>query len=128
MSLMTRNNNSPTRTRKAAAVAACVFAITGLGVVGGATAASASTTGVCGEIFNPSTSGGKAHWTLSCSNGRIYMDGYVTDTSSDGKCAQVKGVFSDATYFTPRVCPSGNRYDFHWNGPGQLANGYLFVS
>lgn len=114
--------------RKTLAVAATVTALTGLGVAGAVTPASASTQGSCGGIFNPSTGGGYAHWTLSCSGGRIYMDGYVQDTRSDGLCAQVKAVMNDGTYFSPKACPSGNRKEFHFNSSGSVADGYLFFS
>jgi hypothetical protein len=114
--------------RKSLGVAASAVALAGFAVVGGATAASASTQGTCGQIFNPSTGDGHAHWTLSCSGGRIYMDGYVVDDDADGLCAQVKGQFNDATYYSAKACPKGTRRDFHWSGPGSLADGYLFFS
>jgi len=89
-----------------------------------------SVLGSCGENFGPSIRGAKAHWTLSCANGRITMKGWVEDTRSDGKCAQVRGEFSDGTYDSEKSCPAGreHRKSFEWSGPGQIANGYLYIS
>jgi len=87
------------------------------------------TRGGCGQTFNPDIRGrAEAHWTLSCSGGKITMTGWVKDTKSDGKCAYVKAVFSDGSSPTPaKACPSGDKTSFSWSGPGSLADGYLYL-
>lgn len=95
-------------------------------IVAGANPAAA---GTCGQSFNPSVSGGKASWTLTCSGGKVTMSGWVEDTNADGKCARVKGVFNNnITYQTAGACPKGTRVSFSWTAPGTIANGYLTVT
>jgi len=74
-------------------------------------------------------SGGEASWTLTCSGGNITMSGWVKDTSADGECARVKGVFNNNTvYQTAGACPKGTSVSFSWTAPGTIANGYLTVT
>lgn len=134
------SSNRPRPMRRLAAIAVGAVALLGASATS-ATASAPAPTGVqsaapqgislygtCGGIYNPSTSGGHAHWQLSCSGGRITMSGYVVDDKADGLCAAVKGVFGDATHYSSRACPKGTRKDFSWSGPGSVADGYLFFS
>jgi hypothetical protein len=93
-----------------------------------ATAAPSNVLGNCGSPpFDVYISGAEAHWTLSCFNGRIYMDGRVDDTRGDGHCAEVKGVFSDHTSYA-RNCPATSPPTyFSWSGPGDTVYGYLYL-
>jgi hypothetical protein len=92
--------------------------------------------GTCGGVFNPVVRGGilrrvraKAHWTLACHGGQITMSGWVEDTLADGKCAQVKAVFSNGNvFYSSKACPKGTRKSFSWSGPGRVADGYLLVN
>jgi hypothetical protein len=111
--------------RRAGTFAAAMF-LAGTGVL---VAASPAFAGVCGDTFRPSTSGGKAYWSLTCSGGRITMQGWVEDIKADGKCARVKGIFNNnITHETAGACPSGTRINFSWTEAGTIANGYLSVN
>jgi hypothetical protein len=109
-------------------------ALTGLALVGlslsGAVTANAegmSAMGGCGEVKNPKTSGAKAHWELSCRDGKIRVSGWVEDTDADGQCAKVKAVFASGnTEFSRAACPKGKRIPFDWAHPGSIASVYLF--
>ena len=116
--------------RKKIAVGAAVAVSTaGLTTLALATPASA---GTCGQTYNATVSGGQASWSLSCSGGRIRVAGWVKDTKADGKCAQVKAVYSDGTRWSAKACPADTDnpnhiryYDF--NGPGSSVPVYLFT-
>jgi hypothetical protein len=117
------------RARRPVMVATAVAALTGGSVLGFAPAASAQPAGTCGQTFNPSTGGGAARWTLSCSGGKITMAGWVEDTAADGRCARVKAVFSSTvTKISRAACPKGTRQTFSWTYSGSIANGYLYIS
>jgi hypothetical protein len=117
------------RARRPVMVATAVAALAGGSVLGFAPAASAQPAGTCGQTFNPSTGGGEARWTLSCSGGKITMAGWVEDTDADGRCARVKGIFNGGIVrVTDGACPKGTRVKIYWVHPGTIANGYLYVS
>lgn len=119
--------------QKRAMLALGAITLLGGSIVGVAPSASAevpaTVQGSCGQSFNPVINGGKAHWDLSCSGGRIYMNGWVEDTSADGRCAFVKANFNNGYSPTPaKACPKGTRTNFSWNGSGTIADGYLYVA
>ena len=105
-------------------LAAGVTALASIGAIGIASPAFA---GTCGQTFSPSISGGKASWTLTCSDGNITMKGWVEDTSADGECAHVKGIFNNNIVHDAKACPKGTRTPFSWTHPGTIANGYLYL-
>lgn len=115
--------------RKATISVAFSAIVTAASVIGLGAAAAApplpQPQGTCGQEFNPSTAAGHAHWTLTCVAGKVTMQGYVTDDRADGECAQVRAVFSNATYFSQAACPKGTTINFKWTGPGNVADGYL---
>lgn len=117
------------RLRRSIGVAVGVLTLTATSVFGVASAASASIApmGTCGQTFNPSVSGGKAHWDLICSGGNITMSGWVEDTSADGKCAYVTATFNNNINEQAKACPSGTRTPFSWTHPGTIVDGYLTV-
>lgn len=85
--------------------------------------------GTCGQSFNPTIPGGKAHWTIDCVNGQAGIVGWVKDTRSDGKCIQVKALWSDGTTkLSPRACPKNSKKSFNMSHAGSAVNGYLFQS
>lgn len=70
----------------------------------------------------------RARWELTCADGQITMTGWVDDVRSDGKCAYVRGEFSNGTELA-KDCPAdGPREEFKWTHPGNIANGFAFVS
>jgi hypothetical protein len=57
----------------------------------------------------------------------VSINGWVKDTSSDGKCAQVKAVYPNGTQWSPKACPKGETQYFDFNGPGSSVPVYLFT-
>lgn len=120
----------PNLRKKIAVSAAVAVSTAGLATLALATPASA---GTCGQVFNDVTvRGGQASWSLTCSGGNIRVSGWVKDTKADGKCAQVKAVYSTGTQWSAKACPtdpnSGTHiryYDF--SGPGNSVPVYLFT-
>lgn len=108
--------------------AAVTIAFVGLAPT--ASAAPARPLGGCGSSQNPTTSGGRASWTVSCSGGNVTLAGSVTDTAADGKCAQVRAQFpsTGAAFFSAKACPSGTTKYYSWTQPGYGADGYLMVN
>jgi hypothetical protein len=103
----------------------------------GATALAASGTtglsspafaGACGRTSDPTASGEKVSWTLSCSGGNITRNGWVEDTDADNQCAFVKGVFTNDIVDIAKACPKGKRTSFPWTHPGTTANGCRYGS
>ncbi|MEU2134877.1 hypothetical protein [Streptomyces sp. NPDC018352] len=87
---------------------ATIVLAAGLGLVTASPASAAS----CPSVAEPTISGAKARWTLSCSNGHLKVYGWVEDTSLDGRSALVD------------VAPGG---DNHWrlveaDGRGERTN------
>lgn len=96
----------------------------GITVLGVVPAASADT---CNNARNISITGAESHYTLTCSGGRVYVDGRVKDTRADGKCAQVKALIDGRWYYSDRACPNGTTKYFSWSGPGNTAYVYTQV-
>jgi hypothetical protein len=116
-------------TTKLAAAAVGALALSGVLVMSApsAQASEYTVTGTCGDVFDVYISGAEAHWTVTCSGGRVRMNGRVDDTRADGHCAEVKGVFSDHTSYA-RNCPATNPPTyFDWTGPGNTVYGYLYL-
>ncbi|HEY0637397.1 MAG TPA: hypothetical protein VGD67_07105 [Pseudonocardiaceae bacterium] len=86
-----------------------------------APSASADTCNNSRDVYIP---GGESHYTLTCSGGRIYVNGRVKDTRADGKCAQVKALINGTWYYSDRACPAGTTKYFSWDGPGSTAYVY----
>ncbi|MFI5492378.1 hypothetical protein [Actinoplanes sp. NPDC051859] len=88
--------------------------------------------GTCGDVFNPSASGGSAAWNLSCDpQGRIRITGWVHDYKADGKCAFVKAVAgNNETMPTAKACPKGVTTNFDWKTTGAtgIINAYLYTA
>jgi hypothetical protein len=105
----------PNLKRKIAIGTAMAVSAAGLTTLVLATSASA---GTCDQRVNTSVSGGQASWSHTCSNGQIRVAGWVKDTKADGKCAQVKAVYSNGTQWSNKACPSGEVQYFDFNGPG----------
>jgi hypothetical protein len=85
--------------------------------------------GTCGDVFDPSTTGGEAHWTITCGGADVYIDGWVKDTKKDGKCAWVKA-FGGSGGSMPhaKACPAGTKTPFEWHTGGTVINAYLYIS
>src|SRR5882757_6870822 len=80
--------------------------------------------GTCGNVFDVFIGGAEAHWTVTCAGGTVRMNGRVDDTRADGRCAEVKGVFSDHVNYA-RNCPATSPPTyFDWTGPGNTVYGY----
>ncbi|MDX3246087.1 hypothetical protein [Streptomyces sp. ME18-1-4] len=115
--------------KRIAVGAALTMATAGLVSVGLSTPASAVT---CNKTVNASVSGGQASWATSCSGGNMRIAGWVKDTKADGKCAQVKALYSNGTQWSAKACPADTdnpshiRY-FDFNGPGSDVPVYLFT-
>ncbi|MFM9448382.1 hypothetical protein [Streptomyces acidiscabies] len=109
---------------KLVAGAAATVTAAGLLTLGVGTPASA---GSCGQVVNASVSGGQASWSHSCSGGNIRVFGWVKDTRSDGKCAQVKAQYSNGTQWSNKACPKDEVEYFDFVGPGSSVPVYLFT-
>ena len=82
----------------------------------------------CPSHAEPSTSGGQAAWTVECSGGKVFVDGWVKDTEADGKCAYVKAIMGGQEFHTdPPACPKGTVRQYHWSASGNIADVYLYV-
>ena len=110
--------------KKLAIGAAVTMAMAGLVTLGLVTPASA---GSCGQTVNATVTGGQASWSHSCSGGQIRVSGWVKDTKADGKCAQVKAVYSTGTQWSNKACPSPEIEYFDFVGPGSSVPVYLFT-
>ncbi len=120
--------NSLVRRRIARSVLSVAAAAALMVPAAGAHAADIQPYGVCGDTFNPSVTGGKASWTLSCSGNNITIAGWVEDTKADGKCARVTAYFSNSETTTWKACPAGTRTNFSATKPGSLIDAYLTVT
>ena len=73
--------------------------------------------------------GAEAHWTECHNGGRTQVTGWVKDTRADGKCAQVRVVFSNGTTrHSQRACPKNTVRQFHFNKPASDAQTYLLTT
>lgn len=108
------------RTPKKATTAAVLTGALAAGALGTAAPAAATTAagpdqgreiviqGNCGDSESPSVGGGAAGWDISCSGGKIRVQGWVKDTDEDGKAAEVYGTWSGGDRFkTARAGGSG---------------------
>lgn len=90
--------------------------------------------GSCGDVLNPSTNYSHAHWTVSCRNGEVTVDGYVKhDGGAYRPCAAVKATFegqinekSGDSCGSAGGAFSGPTINFKWTHPGSIADAYLF--
>jgi hypothetical protein len=116
--------------RKFAATILSALAVSGALVVGApsAQATEYAINGTCGDApFDVYIVGAEAHWTVTCAGGRVRLNGRVDDTRADGRCAEVKGVFSDHVGYA-RNCPATSPPTyFDWTGPGNTVYGYLYL-
>ncbi|WP_331750101.1 MULTISPECIES: hypothetical protein [unclassified Streptomyces] len=113
--------------KRIAAVALAVVSIAAVGVTTASAAdveRSKSLQGVCGDDYDIQTSGARATASLWCSDGKIYVDGWVKDTEADGQCAQVYGNVGSKD-FSSKVCGNGTDEEFHYSGKGSTAHIYL---
>lgn len=84
--------------------------------------------GTCGDVFNPSVTGGQAGWTVTCGNGTVRAQGWVKDTKADGKGAEVYGSWGDnASFGTVRAAGNGTRVNFDKSHAGSYVYLYLRV-
>lgn len=86
--------------------------------------------GTCGQLFQPTVSGGEAAWSLTCGGGKITIDGWVKDTEADGMCAYVKAFDGNGQRWPgndPKACPKGTVTDFFWTVSGSTITAYLYV-
>ena len=119
--------------KKAAAVAALTGAVVGGSLISSAPAL-AGTDGVvtiqgtCGDRFSPSVGGGSAGWTITCTAGKVTVNGWVKDTDADGKAAEVYGTWGDGTNFgTVRAGGEGTKKEFNKSRAGSHVYLYLRV-
>lgn len=112
------------KVKKLSALGAGAVVIAGGTVLGLSGSASA---GTCGDVFDPRVSGAKAYWEVSCRGGVATIEGWVEDTSSDGKCARVKAVINGETEKSPAACPKGDREEFKWSSRGSQINAELYT-
>ncbi|NLU81096.1 hypothetical protein HCA58_22670 [Micromonospora sp. HNM0581] len=71
--------------------------------------------GQCGPYFTITTSGATATVRECRPNSTtIYVNGDVTDTDSDGQCAQVYASYNvyTGTDYSPTACPKGTKKSF----------------
>lgn len=84
--------------------------------------------GECGDNFNPTVPGGKAHWELSCANGKITIEGNVQDTRADGKCVKVAATMPNGDVKrSAAACPKGDKETFKWTGTGRQIDAKLYT-
>jgi hypothetical protein len=111
--------------KKLSALGAGVAVIAGGAVLGLSGPASA---GTCGDNFNPTVPGAKAHWEISCLSGnKVRIEGWVEDTRSDGKCAKVSANINGVTKRSAAACPKGDREEFEWTANGRTINAELYT-
>ncbi|WP_318212424.1 hypothetical protein [Streptomyces sp. SJL17-1] len=60
--------------------------------------------------------GALAHWTLKCTDTRLYVDGWVKDTRADAMCARVTIEHKYGVDW-PQACGSGKRVTFRESYP-----------
>ncbi|MFH9073686.1 hypothetical protein [Streptomyces alboflavus] len=115
---------------KKALVGSAAVALLGAGV-GFSPAAHAEPTGTrggCGENYNPTVPGGKAHWELTCDNGKITIEGTVTDTRSDSKCVKVKAQMPNGDWKRSKAaCPKGDKEEYTWTARGSKINAWVYT-
>jgi hypothetical protein len=111
--------------------------LAGLAMAGGALVASppagaqVAPMAGCGYADDHHLSGAAAFWRLSCANGNVTVTGWVRDTASNGRCAQVKVYFpnrenAQRVEFSQPACPKGDEETFSWTNKGSSADVLLF--
>jgi hypothetical protein len=84
--------------------------------------------GGCNDIKNPVIGAGRAHWELSCKDGKITVAGWVKDTRADGQCVKVQAQFEgQITEYSEAACPKNVTRNFRWSHPGSIVDVYLFA-
>jgi hypothetical protein len=78
-------------------------------VLGTATPVSAAS---CPSTKDTKIDGAVAHWTLSCKQRHLHVDGWVQDTRADAMCARVT-IDTKERGDWPQACGSGKRVTFH---------------
>jgi len=115
--------------------AVTILAGTGLaacGIVLGAAPASAAPAATAGIYCSPYethyTSGAKATWRECFDGGKVRVNGFVTDTDSDGQCAQVYASYNNYTGrdYSSYACPEGEQesFTFPWRSG---SNAYVYL-
>ncbi|GAB6902034.1 hypothetical protein [Kineosporia succinea] len=99
-------------------------AVASLGVIGSADAAQAA---ACGTSHSVTNAGAKSQYSISCSGGKVYVSGSVTDTDADGKCAQVKAQIIGTWFYSAKACPEGQTKYFSWSHIGSSAAVYTYT-
>ncbi len=120
--------------KKTAAMTALTGAVLGGSLLGAAPATAASDgvmiiQGTCGDTKDPSVGGGAAGWTITCSAGRVRVNGWVKDTDADGKAAEVYGTwgYDNASFGTVRAGGEGTKKTFDKDHKGSTVYLYLRV-
>lgn len=72
--------------------------------------------GTCPEAQDVKINGAEASWTVACSSGNVYVDGWVEDTKADGRCAEVYALVNGQWFYSQRACPKGNVRTFSFDG------------
>ncbi|MGH3874279.1 MAG: hypothetical protein ACRDSR_22730 [Pseudonocardiaceae bacterium] len=120
------NNGEASRIRRRRVAAAGAIAFT-LGFVpalvgiGMAPAAYAGSTRApdCKPQGTITAPGAEARWTKCIGDGWTSVDGWVSDTREDGKCAEVFARFANgAEHHSKRACPKGDVERFSWKESG----------
>lgn len=84
--------------------------------------------GTCGDTFNPDVNGGEAAWTITCSGGKVRVQGWVKDTDADGKAAEVYGTWGNGDSFgIVRAGGEGTLKRFDKSHSGSSVSLYLRV-
>jgi len=69
-----------------------------------------------------------AAWTITCTAGKVSVNGWVKDTDADGKAAEVYGTWGDGTNFgTVRAGGEGTKKEFNKSRAGSHVYLYLRV-
>ena len=93
-------------------------------VMVGATPALAQSCPATRDVY---INGGESHYTITCSGSRVYVNGRVKDTKSDGNCVQVKALIASTWYYSNQACPNGEVEYFSWSGTGRSASVYTYI-
>jgi hypothetical protein len=110
--------------RKLLTVMAATCSFGAVGLVGSATPAFAAE---CGHEYNVNIDGGRSNYSVTCQNGRVYVNGRVTDTSADGWCIRVKALMNGVWHYSDRACPKNTTKSFSWSEPGSAASVYTYA-
>lgn len=72
--------------------------------------------------------GGEAHWTECHESGLTVVVGWHKDTRKDGKCVQVRAIFSNgAVRHSSRACPKDDVDTFNFSERASNASVYVFT-